>query len=109
VTRPAALVIGVLPVGAAVVGAAGDPHALVGGLLCSGGLVALGAGPVVRAVSPSALALATGVQLVAALVAARQVAIVRDWDGTALPIAVVVGLSVVTAARLRRGQVRPAA
>jgi hypothetical protein len=108
-TRAAAVAIAVLPVGAAVVGAAGDPHALVGGLLCSGGIVALGSGPPLGAVAPTALMLGTGAQLAAALVAARQVAIVRDWGGTALAIAVVVGLSIMCAGLLRRGQGRTAA
>lgn len=108
--RPVALsmagtvVVGILPIGAACIGAVGNAHALVGGGLCSATLVVVGLGPRVRAVSVSALVGGTAVHLVAALVAARALGVRRDWDGAPLWIALVVALAVVAAGQLRSGQ-----
>lgn len=108
--RPVALsmagtvVVGVLPIGAAGIGAVGNAHALVGGALCSATFVVLGLGPRVRAVSVSALVGGTAVHLVAVLVAARALGVRRDWDGAPLWIALVVALAAVAASQLRSGQ-----
>jgi hypothetical protein len=102
--RRGAALIGVLPVGAAVSGAVGDRHALLGGLLCSATLVLLAAGRRIAAVPVRPLVVATALQLAASLVAARQIGIVGDGDDVSAFGAgiVVLGLSGVAAAVLRR-------
>jgi hypothetical protein len=102
-TRRGAAVLGVLPIGAAVVGAVGDRHALVGGLLCSGTLVGLAGRRKVESVSPRSVLVATALQLAASLVAARQIGIVRDGDGGTELLAgiVVIVLSALAASALR--------
>jgi hypothetical protein len=87
-----------------VVGAVGEAHPVAGGLLCSGTLVALGAGRAVRAVSLGALATATGLQLVGAAVAARHVGVADTWGRSVAAVAVVVGLAGLAAVVLRRDQ-----
>ena len=99
-----AVVVGVLPIGAACIGAVGNAHALLGGGLVTATFVVLGLSPRVRSVSVSALAGGSAVHLVAALVAARQLGVRRDWDGAPIWIALVVTLAVVAAERLRAGQ-----
>jgi hypothetical protein len=100
----AALLVAVVPVGAATSGAVGGAHALVGGLLCSAAVIVVGVGPAVPSVSAGALAAATALNGAAALVAARQVGVARDWGGTLLAGILVLGLSLATAAVLRRDQ-----
>ena len=103
-SMPGAVLIGILPIGAACIGAVGNAHALVGGGLGSVTFVVLGLGPRIRAVSVSALSGGTAVHLAAALVAARALGVRRDWGGAPLWIALVVALAVVAAGLLRSGQ-----
>jgi len=103
-SRPGAVVAAVAPVGAACVGAAGNAHALVGGLLCSATFVVLGLGPRLRAVSVRALAAGSGVHLLGALVAGRQIGVHRDWQAAPAWIALVAGLAATAAWLLRAGQ-----
>jgi hypothetical protein len=106
--RRAAVVVGVVPVIAAVAGAAGDRHALVGGLLCSTTLVALAVAPRITAVAVRPLVVATALQLVGALLAGRQVGVVRDGsDATmVLAAAAAAALGILGASILRRDQDR---
>lgn len=100
-----AIVMAVTPVGAAYIGAVGNAHALLGGALCSATLVVLGTGPTLRRVSASALASGSAVHLVSALMAARLIAVRREWSTAPFGIALVVGLAVLAARILRSGQV----
>jgi hypothetical protein len=100
----AAAVVGVLPVLGAVLGAAGERHALAGGLLCSTTLVLLAPRRRIVAVSAGAVATATLLQLAAATVAGRHVGVARDWGGSLRPAALVVAVSAGAAATLRRDQ-----
>ena len=104
VTRSAAVAIAVAPVGAACIGAVGEVHSLVGGFLCAAPVVAVGLGPVVRAVSGTALVQGTLLHLVVATVAARHLGVSRDWDAAFVVIPVILVLSVAIAAVLRQGQ-----
>jgi hypothetical protein len=102
-TAPALVVLAVAPAAAAGIGAAGDAHAALGGLLCSATFVLLAVGPQLGRVGPSALALAASLNLLAGLVAARQLAIGRDWDGALPWVALTLALSAGAAGALRRG------
>jgi len=106
VSRSAAVVVSVTPAVAATIGAAGEAHALLGGLLCSTTVIALGAGGAIGTVSLRALARGTALHLAAALVAARQVGVARDWDGAFVAIVLVLGLSIAAASMLREDQRR---
>ncbi|MEQ1788443.1 MAG: hypothetical protein ABL966_15430, partial [Acidimicrobiales bacterium] len=93
--------MGLAPAGAALIGAAGQPHALVGGLLCSATFVALGAG---RPIGPMAVPAAlpgVGVHVVLAAVAARQIAVAGEGSLSWIWIAVVVGLAIAAAQLLQ--------
>lgn len=102
-TRWAGVVVALVPVAATVVGAVGNRHALIGGLLCSATVVLLGARPPRGDVELGALVVGTTVHLTSVLVAARHVAISRDRDGAAIWIVVSLALAAVAATILRRG------
>lgn len=92
-SRWATVAISVAPAGAALVGAAGQQHALVGGLLCSATFVVLGVGrPIGRVPVPAALR-GVATHLALAGVAARQIAVDRDGALSWVWIAAVVGLA----------------
>jgi hypothetical protein len=103
ISRWAGVVVALVPVAATVVGAVGNRHALIGGLLCSSTVVLLGARPPRGDVPLDALVTGIAVHLTSAVVAARHVAISRDWDGSAVWIIVTLALAAVSASLLRRG------
>lgn len=103
-SRPAVLVVSVLPVVAAYIGAAGNAHALVGGGLCVTTLVVLAVAAPMRPLAGWWWRGGVAVHLAAALVAARQIAIQRDWARTPGWAAVVVALAVAAAACFRAAQ-----
>ncbi len=101
---PAAIAMSVLPVVAAYQGAAGNVHALVGGGLCVTTLVVLAVAAPRRTMAGWRWRGGLAVHLLAALVAARQIAVDRDWAGTPGWVAVVVGLAVAAVALFRSAQ-----
>lgn len=103
-TPGGAVVVSVVPVGAAWVGAAGNAHALVGGLLCSASFAALSRGPRIREISMQALLRGSALHLTAAVVAARQIGVARDWQLTPVWVALVAGLALLAARMLRSDQ-----
>ena len=94
----------VVPVAAACVGASGNAHALLGGLLCSTTFAALGAGPRIKEMPTLALIRGSVVHLTVAVVAARQIGVERDWHLAAVWVALVVGLALLAARMLRSDQ-----
>ena len=99
-----AVVVSVVPVAAACVGAAGNTHALLGGLLCSTTFAALSAGPRIKEMPTLALIRGSVVHLTAAVVAARQIGVERDWHLAPVWVALVAGLALLAARMLRSDQ-----
>lgn len=102
-SRWAAMAISVAPAAAALVGAAGQPHALVGGLLCSATFVVLAVGRPIGPVSVPAAVRSVAAHLVLAGVAARQIAVDREGPLSWAWIAVAAALAL-AAARFLRAQ-----
>lgn len=99
-------VLAALPVAATWIGAAGEGHALAGGLLAVLPLALVGVGPPVARVGPLPLAVAVVLHGTLAVVAARHVGVARGGDSVAGPLVVVTVLAVVEVIVLRRGQRR---
>jgi hypothetical protein len=101
-TLPGAVVVSMAPVAAALVGAVGWAQALVGGCLCSATFVVLVFGPRLRSISAPALVRGTSLHFVAAVIAARQIAVHRGWGLALLWVPVVIALAVAATKQLRR-------